>query len=127
MKRENWSGIVLLFACFQLGFCRDDPFIKVETLGGSCDYKGSENDFEIESLGRFAVEEHNRKEVLVDLTLFYFDLVLFKPVFLSPIWGILVFLLVACDIRNCSRGIEPMIDYLDDPRGFLSLTIGCFA
>lgn len=51
--------LVLLCGCFELGFCKDDPFIMMKTLGGS---QGSENSVEIESLGRFAVEEHNKNE-----------------------------------------------------------------
>lgn len=41
-------------------------------LGGLGEYKGNDNDGEIESIGRFAVEEHNKKEVPFFLPFFFY-------------------------------------------------------
>ena len=38
-------------------------------LGGIRDMEGGENSLEIDSLARFAVEEHNKKEVCLSLSL----------------------------------------------------------
>ncbi|KAA0025834.1 hypothetical protein IC582_019067 [Cucumis melo] len=53
--------LFLLLAAFDLGFSIEDPFIRMK-LGGVRDYIGSQNRVEIESLARFAVQEHNNKE-----------------------------------------------------------------
>ncbi|KAJ0042262.1 hypothetical protein Pint_18444 [Pistacia integerrima] len=55
------SATVLLCGFFGLGLSQDDSFIKMK-LGGVHDCKGSQNSAEIESLARFAVQEHNKKE-----------------------------------------------------------------
>ncbi|KAJ7972067.1 Cysteine proteinase inhibitor [Quillaja saponaria] len=54
------SFVVLCGLC-ELGICREGDFIRMK-LGGIHDCKGAENSFEIESLARFAIEEHNKKE-----------------------------------------------------------------
>jgi len=41
------------------GFCQE----KMATLGGVHDSQSSQNSAEIDSLARFAVDEHNKKEV----------------------------------------------------------------
>jgi hypothetical protein len=41
-------------------------------LGGVHDCKGSQNSGEIDSLARFAVQEHNTKEVFSSIDLFFF-------------------------------------------------------
>ncbi|XP_011041371.1 PREDICTED: cysteine proteinase inhibitor 6-like [Populus euphratica] len=56
------SVLVLLCGCYtELGLCRQDNFLKMK-LGGVHDCKGSQNSAEIDSLARFAVQEHNKKE-----------------------------------------------------------------
>jgi hypothetical protein len=42
-------------------------------LGGVHDCKGSQNSGEIDSLARFAVQEHNTKEVFSSIDLFFFS------------------------------------------------------
>ncbi|KAF3564524.1 hypothetical protein DY000_02019183 [Brassica cretica] len=39
-------------------------------LGGVRDVDANANDLQVESLARFAVDEHNKKEVYVSITLF---------------------------------------------------------
>ncbi|GAV86994.1 Cystatin domain-containing protein [Cephalotus follicularis] len=55
--------VVLLCGYCEFGLCRqNDKFIKMK-LGGVHDCsKGTQNNAEIESLARFAVQEHNKKE-----------------------------------------------------------------
>lgn len=54
---------ILLFAFCELGSCRNYDFIKMKkALGG---LKGIQNSAEIESIARFAVQEHNKKEVFI--------------------------------------------------------------
>ena len=40
-------------------------------LGGVRDVDANANDLQVESLARFAVDEHNKKEVYVSITLFF--------------------------------------------------------
>uniref|UniRef100_A0A5B7A3T3 Cysteine proteinase inhibitor n=1 Tax=Davidia involucrata TaxID=16924 RepID=A0A5B7A3T3_DAVIN len=68
MKLNTFSVVslslfVLVFSAFcESGLCREDGFIRMKTLGGVHDCKGSQNSAEIQSIARFAVEEHNKKE-----------------------------------------------------------------
>ena len=74
MKNSNCAlvFVLALFLICETGLCmassleeEDKGFITMETstlLGGLREYKGNENDGEIESIGRFAVQEHNKKE-----------------------------------------------------------------
>ncbi|XP_052175641.1 cysteine proteinase inhibitor 12-like isoform X1 [Diospyros lotus] len=56
-------AVALLCAFCELGFCReDDRLIKMKTLGGVHDCKGMKNSAEMESIGRFAVQEYNKKQ-----------------------------------------------------------------
>lgn len=64
------SVMVLVCGFFESGLCREDNFIKMK-LGGHHDCKGSQNSAEIESLARFAVQEHNKKEVF-SFSVFFF-------------------------------------------------------
>nr|WFP52521.1 cystatin [Aristotelia chilensis] len=54
------SVVVLVCGFVELGRCNED-LIKMK-LGGVHDCKGTQNSAEIESLARFAVQEHNNKE-----------------------------------------------------------------
>ncbi|XP_047317072.1 cysteine proteinase inhibitor 6-like [Impatiens glandulifera] len=58
--------VALVLSSFrELGFCKDEDFLRMRTqttAGGIQDLKGYQNNAEIESMGRFAVEEHNKKE-----------------------------------------------------------------
>lgn len=56
--------VVLLSAFTDLGLCREDPFIRMKP-GGIHDCKGTQNSAEIVSIGQFAVQEHNKKEVFL--------------------------------------------------------------
>lgn len=60
------SFSVLFCAVSELGFCREEEegIIRMR-LGGIHGSKGNQNSGIIESLARFAVEEHNKKEVLL--------------------------------------------------------------
>ncbi|KAL6988094.1 hypothetical protein U1Q18_013838 [Sarracenia purpurea var. burkii] len=59
----SFSVVVILLSAFcEFGICRDDRFVRMKTLGGVHNCKGNQNSAEIESIGRFAVEEHNKKE-----------------------------------------------------------------
>jgi len=70
--------LVLLCGCYtELGLCRQDNFLKMK-LGGVHDCKGSQNSGEIDSLARFAVQEHNTKEVFSSIDLFFFHFLLRK-------------------------------------------------
>ncbi|KAK2980947.1 hypothetical protein RJ640_025096 [Escallonia rubra] len=52
-----------LFAVCGLGLCGQDDHIMMKTqLGGVGDCEGHKNSLEVESIGRFAVQEHNKKE-----------------------------------------------------------------
>ncbi|KAK3026328.1 hypothetical protein RJ639_041377 [Escallonia herrerae] len=69
MKLNPFSVVSLiifalsLFAVCGLGLCGQDDHIMMKTqLGGVGDCEGHENNLEIESIGRFAVQEHNKKE-----------------------------------------------------------------
>lgn len=55
-------------------FCRqeDDPLLMASTLGGVHDSQGASNSAGVEELARFAVDEHNKKEVkMFSLCSFY--------------------------------------------------------
>ncbi|XP_059646022.1 cysteine proteinase inhibitor 6-like [Cornus florida] len=56
--------VLVLTTLCELGLCREEGFIRMKTLGvgGVHDCRGSQNSFEIESIARFAVQEHNNKE-----------------------------------------------------------------
>lgn len=54
------SFIFLLFC--ELGVSRETDFIRMKVLGGVHNSKGSQNSAEIDSIGRLAVQEHNKKE-----------------------------------------------------------------
>jgi len=56
--------LVVISAFCDLGFCKDDGFIRMKpvVVGGVRDVAGTQNSAEIESIGRFAVDEHNKKE-----------------------------------------------------------------
>ncbi|XP_041027911.1 cysteine proteinase inhibitor-like [Juglans microcarpa x Juglans regia] len=54
--------VVVLSGVCEFGLCfEDDQSIRMK-LGGVHDCKGSQNSGEIETLARFAVQEHNKKE-----------------------------------------------------------------
>lgn len=67
------SRLVVLFLSFVLllhfGFCRQDNIIRMprsmNLLGGVRDRGGIRNSAEIESIARFAVQEHNRNQVFL--------------------------------------------------------------
>lgn len=70
----NLISILALFFILVSGLCMvsssgeedDEGLMTMKTgtlLGELGEYKGNDNDGEIESIGRFAVEEHNKKEV----------------------------------------------------------------
>ncbi|XP_058210217.1 cysteine proteinase inhibitor 12-like [Rhododendron vialii] len=56
--------LVVLSAFCDLGFSKDDGLIRMKpvVVGGVRDVAGMQNSAEIESIGRFAVDEHNKKE-----------------------------------------------------------------
>lgn len=61
------SLVVLLCAVSELGLCRgeeEEGMIRTR-VGGIHGSRGNQNGGIIESLGRFAVEEHNKKEVFL--------------------------------------------------------------
>ncbi|KAH7843533.1 hypothetical protein Vadar_017845 [Vaccinium darrowii] len=58
--------LVVLSAFCELGFCGDEVLIRMKPVaGGVRDSVGMQNSVEIESMGRFAVDEHNKKEELL--------------------------------------------------------------
>jgi hypothetical protein len=57
------SLVLLLCAVSELGHCSGEESAIRMKLGGVHDCKGSQNSAEIENLARFAVQEHNNKEV----------------------------------------------------------------
>ncbi|KAJ8770426.1 hypothetical protein K2173_015040 [Erythroxylum novogranatense] len=64
MKRLSATILVvllLLFGYSELGLCKEDSLIRMK-LGGVRDCRGSQNSAEIESLARFAVQEHNKEQ-----------------------------------------------------------------
>ncbi|TXG70230.1 hypothetical protein EZV62_005165 [Acer yangbiense] len=78
MKRSFIAfSVVVVVVCgwfTELGLCsEEDNLIKMK-LGGVHDCKGSQNSAEIESLARFAVQEHNKKQVFF---FFFFSLLNF--------------------------------------------------
>jgi len=60
----SWAVVLVVLSAFcELGFCRDDGLIRMKPVaGGIRDSVGMQNSAEIESMGRFAVDEHNKKE-----------------------------------------------------------------
>lgn len=70
MKLSSLSSIALagllvfLSAFSELGVCRDDALIRMN-LGGFKDSRGSQNS--LESIGLFAVQEHNKQQVHTSL------------------------------------------------------------
>ncbi|GAB4843969.1 Cysteine proteinase inhibitor 6 [Ancistrocladus abbreviatus] len=54
-------ALTVLFAICEVGFCRYG-IVKLKKFGGAVDFKGVPNSAEIESLARFAVDEHNKRE-----------------------------------------------------------------
>ncbi|GFY84646.1 cystatin/monellin family protein [Actinidia rufa] len=57
--------VVVLCTLCELGFCKDQGFLTMKSstvVGGLHDCQGMQNSAEIEGIGRFAVEEHNKKE-----------------------------------------------------------------
>ncbi|XP_042488280.1 cysteine proteinase inhibitor 6-like [Macadamia integrifolia] len=56
-------SIVVFFSAFcEFVSCGDDNLIRMATLGGVREVEGFQNSIEIDELGRFAVDEHNKKE-----------------------------------------------------------------
>ena len=53
--------LVLLCSVCELGHCLERSSVLKMRLGGIHDCKGSQNSAEIDSLARFAVQEHNKK------------------------------------------------------------------
>lgn len=49
--------------CFDLGHGRQLNLLRMRIPGDPSDCKGFQNSVEIESLARFAVQEHNKKQV----------------------------------------------------------------
>ncbi|KAL4603780.1 hypothetical protein ACB092_10G148300 [Castanea dentata] len=56
--------LVLLCSLCELGHCLERSSVIKMRLGGIRDCKGSQNSAEIDSLARFAVQEHNKKAVI---------------------------------------------------------------
>ncbi|PSS33489.1 Cysteine proteinase inhibitor 6 like [Actinidia chinensis var. chinensis] len=57
--------VVVLCTLCELGFCKDQSFLTMKSstvVGGLHDCQGMQNSAEIDGIGRFAVEEHNKKE-----------------------------------------------------------------
>lgn len=71
-----FSWIIVLAGNASAHFCaeQDDPLLMASTLGGVHDSQGASNSTDVDELARFAVEEHNKKEV----NSFSFDIRLFK-------------------------------------------------
>ena len=63
--------LVLLCSVCELGHCLERSSVLKMRLGGVHDCKGSQNSAEIDSLARFAVQEHNKKAV-ISLSFFSF-------------------------------------------------------
>ena len=102
--------LVLLCSVCELGHCLERSSVLKMRLGGVHDCKGSQNSAEIDSLARFAVQEHNKKAVisLSFLFLFLFSflyVVCFNGCF--PFWvslflvSIFVFLLFWFQFCSC--------------------------
>ncbi|GAB4851801.1 hypothetical protein Ancab_031200 [Ancistrocladus abbreviatus] len=60
-KISVFLALTVLFAISEVGFCRYG-IVTLKRFGGAVDFKGFPNSAEIESLARFAVEEHNKRE-----------------------------------------------------------------
>lgn len=60
-----FSGIIVLAGNASAHFCadQDDPLLMASTLGDVRDSQGASNSADVDELARFAVEEHNKKEV----------------------------------------------------------------
>lgn len=60
MKLYGFSVVTFLILLCEFGICREDPFLRMK-LG---DFDGSQNENAlIETLARFAVQEHNKQQV----------------------------------------------------------------
>ena len=71
--------LVLLCSVCELGHCLERSSVLKMRLGGIHDCKGSQNSTKIDSLARFAVQEHNKKAVIslsFILLLFFFSFML---------------------------------------------------
>lgn len=55
--------VVAGFASSQFCAQQDDPLLMASTLGGVHESQGSSNSADVDELARFAVNEHNKKEV----------------------------------------------------------------
>ena len=62
------SVLVLVLYCL----CIANSVIEMATVGGIHDSDGSQNALEIENLARFAVDEHNKKQVLFFILFIYY-------------------------------------------------------
>lgn len=84
--------LVVLSAFCDLGFCKDDGLIRMKpvVVGGVRDVEGMRNSAEIESVGRFAVDEHNKKEVFLEVFLNFLHFFFFFVSFLIRIFVSLV-------------------------------------
>ena len=90
------SILILLFGLCELGFCREEPSIRMN-LRGFRDFEGSSqnNAALIETLARFAVQEHNNQQVdFSDLFLPFHFLLFFFFSFLK-----FVFKIYGCRMR----------------------------
>lgn len=78
LKMESkalWIVTLLLCGTIHLAICRSEEKITAKTmkLGGVHDLRGNQNNEEIESLARFAIQEHNKQQVFESSV---FDLVM---------------------------------------------------
>ena len=67
------SVLVLVLYCV----CIANSVIEMATVGGIVDSDGSQNALEIENLARFAVDEHNKKQVLLFYLFIFFNVVFY--------------------------------------------------
>ncbi|EOA28134.1 hypothetical protein CARUB_v10024323mg [Capsella rubella] len=63
-SKALWIVTLLLCGTIQLAICRSEEKRTAETmkLGGVHDFRGNQNSGEIESLARFAIQEHNKQQ-----------------------------------------------------------------
>ena len=80
--------LVLLCSVCELGHCLERSSVLKMRLGGVHDCKGSQNSAEIDSLARFAVQEHNKKAVISLSFLFLFLFPFFYFFMLSVLMGV---------------------------------------
>jgi len=64
-SKTFWIVTLLLCGTIQLAICRSEEKSTEKTmmLGGVHDLRGNQNSGEIESLARFAIQEHNKQQV----------------------------------------------------------------